>query len=176
MAFRIQIRRDKSVKWAVNNPVLLEGEIGYETDTQYMKIGNGVSTWNELAYWIGENIRSYVPKFSIKVSASSGIIDEVIESSGPDGNSLDADPWNFEIGISGGNITVAHNTGLNISGLFVFGATGGKYKITQPNGISEEIYSLESDVDSTYFTIYNVNSGNTGCGVTGPVLINWLFN
>ena len=32
MAFRIQIRRDTSVKWAVNNPVLLSAELGYETE------------------------------------------------------------------------------------------------------------------------------------------------
>lgn len=53
MAFRIQIRRDLSTKWEVNNPVLLEGEIGYTTDTQYMKIGDGDTAWNELDYWNG---------------------------------------------------------------------------------------------------------------------------
>ena len=51
MAFRIQIRRDTSTNWAVNNPVLLEGEFGYETDTTYMKIGDGTTPWNSLSYW-----------------------------------------------------------------------------------------------------------------------------
>jgi hypothetical protein len=53
MAFRIQIRRDLASKWVVNNPVLLEGEIGYTTDTQYMKIGDGETDWNNLDYWNG---------------------------------------------------------------------------------------------------------------------------
>lgn len=53
MAFRIQIRRDTSAKWEVNNTVLLEGEIGYTTDTKYMKIGDGDTTWNNLDYWNG---------------------------------------------------------------------------------------------------------------------------
>jgi len=53
MAFRIQIRRDVSSKWAVNNPVLLEGEIGYETNTTYMKIGDGTTPWNDLPFWQG---------------------------------------------------------------------------------------------------------------------------
>lgn len=53
MAFRIQIRRDTAVKWQVNNPVLLAGEIGYETDTSYMKIGDDTTPWNDLAYWQG---------------------------------------------------------------------------------------------------------------------------
>jgi len=53
MAFRIQIRRDTSAKWEVNNTVLLEGEIGYTTDTKYMKIGDGDTAWNDLNYWNG---------------------------------------------------------------------------------------------------------------------------
>jgi hypothetical protein len=51
MAFRIQIRRDTAEKWVINNPILLEGELGYETDTAYMKIGDGTTYWNDLPYW-----------------------------------------------------------------------------------------------------------------------------
>lgn len=53
MAFRIQLRRDTSDKWALNNPILLNGEIGYETNTTYIKIGDGTTYWNDLAYWTG---------------------------------------------------------------------------------------------------------------------------
>ena len=55
MSFRVQLRRDPSSKWTINNPVLLEGEIGYETDTEYMKIGDGVTPWISLGYWGGLN-------------------------------------------------------------------------------------------------------------------------
>jgi hypothetical protein len=51
MSFRIQIRRDTASKWASSNPVLLQGEQGYETDTFKMKIGNGVDPYNDLSYW-----------------------------------------------------------------------------------------------------------------------------
>jgi hypothetical protein len=54
MAFRVQIRRDPFGKWIVNNPVLLSGEFGYETDTSYMKIGDGATPWNYLPYWRGD--------------------------------------------------------------------------------------------------------------------------
>lgn len=53
MAFRIQIRRDTAVRWAVNNPVLLSAELGYETDTDLLKIGDGTTLWNDLDYWNG---------------------------------------------------------------------------------------------------------------------------
>lgn len=53
MAFRIQLRRDTAIKWAVNNPVLLQAEMGYETDTTLLKIGDGTTNWNDLGYWNG---------------------------------------------------------------------------------------------------------------------------
>ena len=55
MAFRIQIRRDSSLKWSTNNPVLLQGEFGYETDTDCLKIGDGINPWNDLEYLVCEN-------------------------------------------------------------------------------------------------------------------------
>ena len=50
MATRIQLRRDTSANWQSTNPVLALGEPGAELDTNNMKIGDGVKTWNELSY------------------------------------------------------------------------------------------------------------------------------
>lgn len=50
MTTRMQIRRDTASNWTSANPVLASGEIGYETDTGYMKIGNGSTAWTSLAY------------------------------------------------------------------------------------------------------------------------------
>lgn len=44
-ALRIQLRRDTAANWVSNNPILLSGELGIETDTLKFKIGNG-SRWN----------------------------------------------------------------------------------------------------------------------------------
>ena len=57
MAFRIQIRRDTLSNWSINNPVLLEGEMGYVTNTNQVKFGDGQTPWNDLAYFApGGNI------------------------------------------------------------------------------------------------------------------------
>ena len=48
MALKIQLRRDLSINWTENNPLLLRGEIGIETDTLKFKIGNGTQRWNDL--------------------------------------------------------------------------------------------------------------------------------
>lgn len=50
MAIRIQNRRGTASQWTSANPTLAAGEIGYETDTGKFKIGNGSTTWSNLAY------------------------------------------------------------------------------------------------------------------------------
>lgn len=47
---KIQLRHDTATNWATANPVLLEGEAGYETDTNKMKIGDGTTNYNSLPY------------------------------------------------------------------------------------------------------------------------------
>jgi hypothetical protein len=53
MPYRILLRRDNSVTWTYNDPVLMTGEPGYETDTGRLKIGNGQSPWSDLNYYSG---------------------------------------------------------------------------------------------------------------------------
>ena len=43
------IRRDISDRWAEVNPILENGELGYEVDTRRIALGDGVSRWNDLA-------------------------------------------------------------------------------------------------------------------------------
>jgi hypothetical protein len=50
MAVTIQLRRGISTQWAISNPVLAQGEMAVETDTQNFKIGDGVTAWNSLSY------------------------------------------------------------------------------------------------------------------------------
>lgn len=46
----IRVRRATAAEWAATNPVLLDGELGLEKDTNRLKAGNGASAWNGLAY------------------------------------------------------------------------------------------------------------------------------
>ena len=55
VAQRMWQRRDTAANWTAKNPVMAAGEIGVEmgatsTAPQKFKIGNGVSTWTQLAY------------------------------------------------------------------------------------------------------------------------------
>ena len=47
---QIQLRRDTAANWTAANPVLLLGEVGFETDTRKLKLGDGTTAWNSLLY------------------------------------------------------------------------------------------------------------------------------
>lgn len=55
---RFKNRHDTSENWNTINPVLLEGEIGVETDTGFFKIGDGVNHWKVLKYY--NSVTDYV--------------------------------------------------------------------------------------------------------------------
>ena len=47
---RLQVRRGSGELWTSVNPTLYAGEIGYETNTGKLKIGDGLTTWTSLDY------------------------------------------------------------------------------------------------------------------------------
>lgn len=47
---QIQMRRDTAANWTSTNPTLAAGEIGYETDTNGVKVGDGTTGWTSLGY------------------------------------------------------------------------------------------------------------------------------
>ena len=50
MKGRIQHPRYTAAALAAKNPVLLDGEVVYESDTRKQKVGDGVTAWNNLPY------------------------------------------------------------------------------------------------------------------------------
>ena len=56
MATRMQQRRGTAAQWVSSNagdgPILNAGEIGWESDTNKFKIGDGVSYWDDLTYFV----------------------------------------------------------------------------------------------------------------------------
>ena len=51
MATRIQMRRGTTSQWNTADPILNEGEIGYNTTLAAFKIGDGSTIWSELDYY-----------------------------------------------------------------------------------------------------------------------------
>lgn len=72
MAVIIQLRRDTAANWTSANPVLAEGELGFETDTLLYKIGDGSTAWASLTY------AAFAPELSAAI-----LMDEVADPGAP---------------------------------------------------------------------------------------------
>ena len=48
---KITIRKDTAANWTAANILLADGEFAKESDTGKLKLGNGVTAWNSLAYF-----------------------------------------------------------------------------------------------------------------------------
>lgn len=50
MSVQIQVRRSTTSEWSTNNPVLAQGEPGFDYTLKKLKIGDGTTAWNSLPY------------------------------------------------------------------------------------------------------------------------------
>lgn len=62
------------------NPVLLEGEIVYESDTTLHKVGDGVTPWNALAYARGGGFEDGIPAEQINQDSSHRFVTDAEKS------------------------------------------------------------------------------------------------
>jgi hypothetical protein len=72
MASKIQVRRDSSNNWTSTNPILSQGEPGYEIDTNKIKYGDGISTWNVLTYTAGAGGGATGPQGATGITGDTG--------------------------------------------------------------------------------------------------------
>lgn len=51
MAVKFQCRRGTTAQWSAANPILADGEPGFDTTVKQLKWGDGVTAWNSLSYF-----------------------------------------------------------------------------------------------------------------------------
>lgn len=126
MPYRILLRRDNSATWLYNDPVLMTGEPGYETDTGKLKIGDGQSPWSALDYYIGltgatGNVGATGATGAAGTSGTSGV-SGTSGTSGVDGNFYGSSGTSGINGATGAAGTSGVNGSSGTSG--INGATG----------------------------------------------------
>lgn len=76
----IRLKRGTAEAWKRNNPILALAEPGFEYDTGKLKIGDGVTAWNDLLYFsevkiseeqIQSVIQEYLEKNPIKITTDN---------------------------------------------------------------------------------------------------------
>lgn len=69
MSITMQQKRGTASQWSTANPTLLAGEIGLETDTNKIKVGDGSTAWNSLDYIPGVDA-----SFSLKPDGNNDVV------------------------------------------------------------------------------------------------------
>jgi hypothetical protein len=85
---RIQSRNDIATNWTSENPILLKGELGIELDTRRVKIGTGITAWNDLLYATvtPEQVEAldrgdmHTDLFATSPEAAQGWVDKALEA------------------------------------------------------------------------------------------------
>lgn len=104
MATQIQVRRGTASDWALSNPVLAQGEIGFVVDENKFKVGNGTSNWSSLPYLQAD---AYIDSVILGTDTTGNYVADLTAGTG--------------ISVSGGgtetaNITVTNTGVTSISG------------------------------------------------------------
>lgn len=84
MPNKIQIRRDTLANWSSNNPVLASGEIVFVSDNNQLKVGDGSSNFNNLAYLETSTINTKTDSYTLAIADAN----EVIEMNSASANNL----------------------------------------------------------------------------------------
>jgi hypothetical protein len=157
MSYQIQLRSDTAANWTTKNPVLAEGEPGFDTDTGILKIGDGETAWSGLdeisggAYGAAINFRGTVATVGNLPSSSNQVSDAYLVSADSQMRVWNGSAW-INIGTLRGPTGATGATGAPGA----TGATGAASTVPGPTGAT----GAKGDKGDT---------GNTGAtGSTGP--------
>ena len=79
---QIQVRRGTASQWTSTNPTLAAGEFGFETDTNKLKCGTGVTAWTSLPYLNNDgDITGVTAGTGISGGGTSGTVTVSIDTS-----------------------------------------------------------------------------------------------
>jgi len=157
MATRMQQRRGTAAQWTSANPVLAAGEIGFETDTNKFKVGNGSTAWTSLTYFVDGSIAFDSAEVTAAINTA---IDAVIDAAPNTLNTLNElaaalnDDSNFAVTVTNSFSSVQNTLS------------------SQSNAIGVLQGNVESIANSLSVTQNNLNTTNTVIdGLTNSISI-----
>jgi|694.fasta_scaffold137963_2 hypothetical protein len=140
MATRMQQRRGTAAQWISTNagagPVLNAGEIGWESDTNKFKIGDGVNNWANLDYF--SDINSTVnPAFGSSITfegATANDFETTLAITDPTADRTITLPDVTGTVITTGNLSDITNIGVFTSTITMEGSTANDFELTLSAG------------------------------------------
>lgn len=157
---RIQHKIDSSTNWTTSNIILLKGEIGLESDTNLIKIGDGVTNWTELPYVLEAELLEVAQTIVSEITdrAANKTLSNLTDVSAARTN-LDVPPKNHASTATTYGVATTNNYGH----VRTAGRTGsGNYVQTRSSGVSISSFNSTS---YTYAGQYAVQFSGTATGI-----------
>ena len=132
MATRMQQRRGTAAQWTSANPVLNAGEMGWESDTNKFKIGDGTNHWANIDYFA--DINSTVnPAFGSSITfegATANDFETTLQVTDPTADRTITIPDVTGTVITTGNLSDITNIGVFTSTITMEGSTANDFELT----------------------------------------------
>jgi hypothetical protein len=136
MATRMQQRRGTAAQWTSSNPVLNAGEMGWESDTNKFKIGDGTNHWADLDYFIDAN-STVSPSFGTSITfegATSDSYETTLQVTDPTADRTITIPNASGTIITTGNLSDITDIGVFTSTIVMEGSTADAHELTLSAG------------------------------------------
>jgi hypothetical protein len=136
MATRMQQRRGTASQWTSANPVLNAAEMGWESDTNKFKIGDGTNHWADLDYFIDAN-STVNPSFGSSIvfeGATANDFETTLQVTDPTGDRTITLPDVTGTVITTGNLSDITNIGVFTSTITMEGSTANDFELTLSAG------------------------------------------
>jgi hypothetical protein len=162
MAVQLQLRRGSAAQWTTANTLLAEGELGLETDTGKLKIGDGSTVWTSLAYYTAGSAAV------TSVNGQTGTV--VLTASDISGLGTIATQAANNVTITGGSITGITDLAVADGGTGASTASGARTNLGLVIG-TDVLAPNGSAASLTSFPTFNQNTTGTASNVTGIVAV-----
>jgi hypothetical protein len=136
MATRMQQRRGTAAQWTAANPTLEAGEIGFETDTNKFKIGDGTNLWANLDYFVDAN-STVNPSFGSSITfegATADSYETTLQVTDPTADRTITLPNASGTVITTGNLSDITDIGVFSSTITMEGSTADAFELTLSAG------------------------------------------
>lgn len=179
---QFQFRRGTASEWTSANPVLADGEMGIETDTKKVKIGDGTTNWANLSYGLGSDDLQTITTAGSTTNRAINITNSTISSNTVSG----ALTVIGGVGIGGnlnlgGNLVVSDKILPTSNGLIDIGSPTARFGTVYVAGNTIDLGGTELTANSGALFIDGVQlfsgnaittiTGNFSANVTTPVII-----
>lgn len=172
---QFQFRRGTASEWSSANPVLAAGEMGIETDTRKVKIGDGTTNWANLSYGLGSDDLQAVTTTGATTNQAISITNSTVSSNTVSG----ALTITGGVGIGGnlnlaGNLVVSDRILPTSNGLIDIGSPTARFGTVYVAGNTIDLGGTELTANSGALFIDGVQlfSGNAITTITGSFSAN----